>query len=681
VTQVVIDVEKRRAEVETTDSVPDSALLGALDQAGYPGKVLSSANADTSASPVASSWSRKVFVALGVAAFLFGAEWFTPWHHAPWFAWLAFSLGTVVQIYAGAEFYRGAWAQAKRGHSSMDTLVALGSTAAYGWSVYTLFNPAEHAYFGEAAAILGVVSLGHSLESRWSQRATTALRALLQAAPTRATVRSPEGRWESVTLAVVRVGDHIKISPGDQIPVDGVIGEGAAAVDESLLNGEAMPVEKAVGDWVYAGTVNQQWSFVYEAKALGRDTALNRIVQAVERAQSSKAKIQRLADRVSSVFVPLVILVAGATLYYGLQQFTLAEAIRNTVAVLIVACPCAMGIATPIALAAALQVAARSGVIVRDASALEKCGRIQAVYFDKTGTLTEGRPEAELVQSWPGAENAASLTRALTASSKHPLSRALFVLTQNAGSAEILAWNEQAGAGVSGVAFGKSVRLGSLPWLEKCGVSLEKVPAQESGTLVGLSVGPELRALYRLHDKVKANASASVRHLRATGLTVGLISGDRTQAVTALAQTVGIDPKHVHAGVRPEEKAHLIETFQGTKKKKRRIAFVGDGINDGPALAQADLGIAVLQASDVARESAAVVLLRADIEIVADLVKLSRRTRSIIWQNLFWAFGYNILLIPLAATGHMAPGLCAVAMGLSDLCVVGNSLRLLRKSA
>jgi Cu+-exporting ATPase len=586
-----------------------------------------------------------------------------------------------------------------------------------------LAGAAGHLYFMEAAAIISLVSIGHWLEARVSARASSSLKALMQLAPALARRRQPNGAEREVPVAELQPGDCVALRPGDRVPTDGEVIEGASAVDESMLTGESMPVEKSAGAKLYAGTVNQSGQLVLRVTAVGEATALAHVIAAVQRAQTSRANLQRLGDRVSRVFVPVVVLIAlGAALWWGLLpesaqrthqwlgQFlwpahppasALAAAMITAAAVLIVACPCAMGLATPAAIMAAANAAACRGLLIRDGVALEKAGRVTAVLFDKTGTLTAGQPAVVHTELCPGnlarpsgapshvdenPQAALALAASLARHSNHPLSQAVTRVAR--GDAALEDWKEIRGAGIEARITetnrnARTLRLGSLKWLADCGVDPSPSHAfverwsGEGATVLALAEDRSLRLLLALKDTVKPGAAEIIGELQRQHLAVYLVTGDNPRTAAAIARQAGIAPENVFAEVRPEDKAGLVRQLQ---QRGERVAFVGDGLNDAPALEQADLGIAVSRASDIAREAADIVLLRSEIDAVPESLGLARATLRTIKQNLFWAFFYNALGVPLAALGFMSPVLCAAAMGLSDLIVIGNALRLRRRA-
>jgi Cu+-exporting ATPase len=638
-----------------------------------------------------------LWLGIFVTAFLMVGEWIFGWMMKPWFQWLSFALATVVQIFPGAQFYRGAWRQIKIGSSNMDTLVALGSTTAFGYSTWALLSGySGHLYFMEAAAIITLISGGHWMEARVSEKASGALKSLLNLAPQAARQKNFDGSEKEISVSELKIGNQIVLRPGDRVPVDGIVVEGDSAIDESSLTGESNPIDKKIGDELFAGTVNLNGRVVMRVTATGEETALAHVIAAVQRAQTSRADIQRLGDRVSSVFVPIVVVIAiAAGLWWGLApqsanrvheflaQFLwhahapsgIAGGFIIAAAVLIIACPCAMGLATPAAIMAGANAASRRGILIRDGVALEKAGKITAIIFDKTGTLTFGKPEVAAIQNSDAKNLAATLAR----NSTHPISQAIAKLSEEKN--ELKDWKEIRGAGVEAKSNSKIVRLGSLRWLHECGVDLaagERFISEwsnQGATIVGLASENNLIGLFAVRDAVKANAASIVEQLQRQGLKIFLVTGDNSQTAAAIAKQVGIATENIFAEVRPEQKAEFVKKLQA---QGERVAFVGDGINDAPALTQADLGIAVSRASDIAREAADIILLKSEIEAVPEALGLAHETLRTIKQNLFWAFFYNAVGVPLAAMGFISPIFCAAAMGVSDLIVIGNALRLLR---
>lgn len=740
VRDAVVELESGRATVFwAPESNPDiKAVTAAIGRAGYSAKTADPLQAERGHKPHA-SWQINLWIgAIGTGLLAIG-EWVLGLGNVAWFRWASLGLGAVVQVFAGTRFYQGALTQLKTLRSNMDTLVALGSTTAFGYSAWVLFaGRGGHIYFLEAAAIIALVSIGHWLEARASARAAVALKMLMELAPDNALRRNPDGTETAVPVAQLRPGDMVVLRPGDRIPTDGVVTEGQSAVDESMLTGESNPVEKSVGSHLFAGTINLTGRLVQCVLATGEQTALANIIAAVRRAQTSRANIQRLADRISSVFVPVVVLIAiGTALWWGLMhrharavhdqlstflwhvtppESATAAAFICAAAVLIVACPCAMGLATPAAIMAAANAAARRGILVRDGVALEKAGRLTAVMFDKTGTVTVGKPT--VVQTWQStlidqpvphqaAEDAhvsktgaadlgidaLALAAGLARHSIHPLSKAIAELAK--AELDFQKVNEIRGAGLEGIlnaarlknmhnrpdSANLTVRLGSIRWLEQNGVQLGQAHefvqqwTHNGATVLGLAVEGSVLAAFALQDTLKPRAADVVRKLTETGLKVYLVTGDTRPTAQRIAQQAGIPAENVFAEIKPDLKADLVKQLQ---QQGDRIAFVGDGINDAPAIEQADLGIAVGHATDIARQAADVILLKTDLDAVPEALALARATLRTIKQNLFWAFFYNAASVPLAALGFLSPILCAATMGLSDLIVIGNALRLLR---
>jgi P-type Cu+ transporter len=714
---VSVSLETGLASVQWAGGRMDTAaILEAVGKAGFKAKpvVDEAPEAKPGRRPLVgrtSGWRLNLWIGFLCTSPMLAGEWFLGLGRAPWFQWTCFALAAVVQALAGSRFYRGAWRQLQARSANMDTLVALGSTTAFVFSVWALFQGgAHHLYFMEAGAIITLISFGHWLESRMSDRAAGSLRALLHLAPAQTRRRNADGSETQVAVAELKLNDLVVLRPGDRVPADGRVVEGDSAVDESMLTGESMPVDKSRGEMVYAGTINLNGRLAVQVAATGPATALAAIIAAVERAQNSRAAIQRLADQVSNVFVPIVLLVAVLTaLWWGLLPASASQASRwvaaqfhlsipgtaalgaafiHAAAVLIVACPCAMGLATPAAIMAAANAAAQHGILVRDGLSLEKAGQITRVVFDKTGTLTAGQPTVAQVATYVGGDrpklHETKLAAAMARHSSHPLSQAIARL--HAEEMMLLNWEEVRGCGLQCYLHlpGRTpalalARLGSLQWLRENGVDLAcgsdfiEQWSSQGATLLGVAVDQLLMGLLAMQDPIKPGAGEVVSDLRVLGYKVSLITGDNERTAKALGKRVGIPPEDVHAEVRPEQKAEWVKQFQG---RGERVAFVGDGLNDAPALKQANLGIAVCRASDLALEAADMVLLRSDIQAVPESLTLARTTLRVIKQNLFWAFFYNLLGIPLAALGLLDPMFCAAAMGASDLLVIGNALGL-----
>ncbi|HEV2249312.1 MAG TPA: heavy metal translocating P-type ATPase [Candidatus Limnocylindria bacterium] len=620
--------------------------------------------------------------------------------HADWRPYVLFALATPVQLWAAAPFYRAAWSAARHRTTNMNTLVVVGTTAAYATSVAATFFPSmfiaaglephQQLYYETATAIVALILAGRFLEARARARTGDAIRALLALGAKTARVRRPGGLEEDIPIADVRTGDAIVVRPGETIAADGIVVAGASAVDESMLTGESVPVDKGAGDEVTGGTLNRTGALRVRATKVGGDTVLASIVRLVEEAQGSKPPIQRLVDRVASVFVPIVLVIALATFVAWLALGpapSFGAALRAAIAVLIIACPCALGLATPTALTVGIARGAGRGILIRDAEALERARAVDVVAFDKTGTLTAGRPqlvdllgcadfgETEILRLAAGAER----------SSEHPLGAALVEAARERGLTipEHTAFESFPGAGVHATVEGHDVWIGTAELARAHGFAdapeVTLARHEEAGrTPLVMAIDGLPGAIFAVADTPKASAREAIRLLRARGLRTLLLSGDTQRTATAIARDLGLD--EARGGVKPGEKAAAVAELQ---RAGHRVAMVGDGVNDAPALAQADLGVAIGSGTDVAIASAGVVLVGGDPRGVPRALRLSRATVNAIRQNLFWAFVYNVLLIPVAAgvfypfTGWvLSPVLAAGAMAISSVTVVTNSLRL-----
>lgn len=586
-----------------------------------------------------------------------------PWHHEPWARPWLIALSVLVMAWAGRRFYTKAWAALRHKTADMNTLVALGTGAAF---LYSLASPHEP-YFESVIFIIAFVLTGNALEARARRKTTEALAALARLEPETARVLR-NGEETEIPASELHAGDLVVARPGERIAADGVVIEGASSVDESMLTGEPLPVEKAPGARVSGGTLNVEGRLVYRATAVGGETELERILRLLRDAQASKAPIQRMADRVAAVFVPVVAAIAALS-YFITGSFPAA------VAVLIVACPCAMGLAVPAAVLAATGRAAQAGILFRNGEALERLSRIDTVVFDKTGTLTEGRPEVRAFLPAPGADAAEALrlAAAVEQASEHPLARAVVRYAAQPLPA-VSGFRALPGRGAEGAAGERAVLIGRRDLLAERGVELPPQETRAAGeTELWLAIDGRYAGVFLLADTLRADARETVEELRRMGLRVAMLTGDAEPAARAIARQAGIE--EVEAGVLPEGKLAFIEKL---KREGAQAAMVGDGINDAPALAAAGAGIAMAAGADVAAAASDVTLVRAQLRLVPAALLLARRAVRVMRQNLFWAFIYNVIMIPVAAAGHLNPILAAAAMSLSSVSVVTNSLRLAR---
>ncbi|MVT01271.1 Cu+ exporting ATPase [Enterobacter sp. 10-1] len=611
--------------------------------------------------------------------------------------WLAIGLVTLaVMVFAGGHFYRSAWKSLRNGTATMDTLVALGTGVAWLYSMSVNLWPqwfpmeARHLYYEASAMIIGLINLGHMLEARARQRSSRALEKLLDLTPPSARVVTPEGE-KSVPLAQVLPGMTLRLTTGDRVPVDGTITQGEAWLDEAMLTGEPIPQQKSGGDPLHAGTVVQDGSVLFTASAVGSQTTLARIIRMVRQAQSSKPEIGQLADKISAVFVPTVVVIAlfSAAIWYFFgpaPQIVYTLIIATTV--LIIACPCALGLATPMSIISGVGRAAEYGVLVRDADALQRASQLDTVVFDKTGTLTEGKPQVVAVKTFTAIDEATALrlAAALEQGSSHPLARAILDKAADSALPEVGNFRTLRGLGVSGEADGHHLLLGNQALLNEQNIATDaaesdlNAQASQGATPVLLAVDGEVAALIAIRDPLRSDSVAALARLHRQGYRLVMLTGDNPVTANAIAKEAGID--EVIAGVLPDGKADAIKRLQS---QGHQVAMVGDGINDAPALAQADVGIAMGGGSDVAIETAAITLMRHSLNGVADALAIAKATLRNMKQNLLGAFVYNSLGIPIAAgilwplTGTLLnPVVAGAAMALSSITVVSNANRLLR---
>ncbi|WP_421352821.1 heavy metal translocating P-type ATPase [Aeromonas sp. 604443] len=598
-----------------------------------------------------------------------------PWHLP---AWLELVFATPVQFWIGARFYRGAWLAIKNRAANMDVLVATGTSAAYFYSLYLLLTLGMAAsgklYFEASAIIITLISLGKLLEARARRSTQSAIRELMALRPETATVWRGES-WQSVAIDEVLRGDRLRVLVGERVPVDGKIVSGASELDESILTGESLPVPRGEGDKVLGGAINRSGVLEIEATTVGEDSSLSKIIALVESAQMGKAPLQQLVDKVSAVFVPVVMAIALFTLlvWYAISN-DFGQALLAAVAVLVIACPCALGLATPAAIVTGTGVAARHGILIKDVDTLQKAHAIKALIFDKTGTLTQGRP---VLASWSGTAEQLRLAAALQQASEHPLALAM---REAVGKEAILPQPEavevRVGAGIVGQVAGHRVAIGNRSLLAQLGIEVPQQDEQatDGATRVWMAIDGVVAGIAALADTLRPESPEAIATLRLRGIASWLVSGDAPAPVAHIAAKLGLDG--AFDSVLPAGKVEKVAALRA--QTRGLVAMVGDGVNDAPALAAADVGIAMGSGSDVAMETASITLMRSDPRLVADAIDISAATWRTIQQNLFWAFVFNIIGIPLAALGYLSPELAGAAMALSSITVLSNSLLLKR---
>ncbi len=636
-------------------------------------------------------------IVLAVPAFIIGMMLmrdglFYVGYELPYAPFILFIISTPVQFYVGWRFYEGAWASLKNFTASMDTLIAMGTSAAYFYSMWAVFlSPVPQSqYFEAAAIIITLILLGKYLEERAKEKTNEAISKLLTLAPKMATVVR-NGKEEKIAVDDLQVGDVVIVKPGESIPVDGVILEGQSSIDESMITGESIPVEKQKGDTVIAGTANKNGSFHFKTTKVGANTTLAKIVKLIEDAQGRKAPIQRIADRVSAYFVPVVVLIAIATVVFWtfFSAQGLAFGIMAAVSVLVIACPCALGLATPTAIMVGTGKGAQEGILIKGGDSLETAHKLEYVIFDKTGTITNGKPIVTDIM--PLGKNTSDALLSIAASieqgSEHPLADAIVqdAKDKKLSLSKAAAFNAIPGHGISAKLGAETYAFGNVKLMVKNGVTYQEHTAtierleQEGKTVMLLAKGRELLGFIGVADTIKEHAPHAVAQLQKLGVAVYMITGDNARTAKAIAKQAGIKEENVFAEVLPEDKAKYVKQLQHNGRFK--VAMVGDGINDAPALAQADIGIAMGSGTDVAMESGNIVLMKNDLRDIPKAIRLSKLTMRKIRQNLFWAFVYNVLGIPVAAgvlyysTGALlSPIIAGAAMALSSVSVVSNSL-------
>ena len=676
-----VNLAAERARVRLQGGIDAATVIAAVAKAGFSAALVDVGTRDREKREKERVYQREIrrfwiSVALtlplvGQMLFMFGEHG----HQNELPRWLQLLLATPVQFWIGWRFYDGAWKTLRAGGANMDVLVALGTSMAWGFSaVVTVLALDQHVYFEAGAAVITLVLLGKLLEARAKARTSEAIEALIRLQPKTARVER-DGQWVDMAVDSLMPGDIFLVRPGESVPVDGEVVDGESSIDEAMLTGESMPVGKAPGDRVFAATANAQGALRCRATGVGEHTLLAGIIRLVGEAQGSKAPVQRLADRISGIFVPVVCAIALATLLgWWWQAGDFAEALVNAVAVLVIACPCALGLATPTAIMVGTGQGARAGILVRNAEALERAEKIGVLALDKTGTLTLGAPTVtDVVVGTATRAEALRLAAVLEHHSEHPLARAIVAAAGGEALAAVADFRAQPGHGVSGTIDGRALRLGSPDWLGVAADPAVQALQQAGKTVVALGEGATILALFAVADALRPSSRAAVERLRQRGIRVVMLTGDNAATAAAIAAEAGV--AEFRAGILPGDKAAAVAEL---KQGGAVVGMVGDGINDAPALAAADVGFAIGAGSDAAIEAADLTLIRSDLLAVADAIDLSAATLGKIRQNLFFAFIYNVLGIPLAAMGLLNPVVAGAAMALSSVSVVSNSLLLKR---
>ncbi len=679
--QANVNLAAERARVRLEGAADEAAVIAAVARAGFTASLVDKDTRAREKARRAADYRRElrrfwIAVALtlplvGQMFFMFGAAQ----HHPELPRWLQLALATPVQFWIGWRFYDGAYKALRGGGANMDVLVALGTSMAWGFStVVTLFGFDQHVYFEAGAAVITLVLLGKLLEARAKARTSEAIEALIRLQPKTARIER-DGQWVEIPVDVLMPGDIFMVRPGESVPVDGEVIEGASSVNEAMLTGESMPVSKAAGDKVFAATANGHGALRCRATGVGEQTLLAGIIRLVGEAQGSKAPVQRLADRISAVFVPVVCAIALATFAgWWLHAGDFAEALVNAVAVLVIACPCALGLATPTAIMVGTGQGARAGILVKNVEALERAEKIAILALDKTGTLTAGEPQVtDIVPLAANADDSLRLAAALEQGSEHPLARAVLARVVAVDLPKVANFSATPGQGVAGEVAGRPLRLGAPEWLGMAADPAVVGLQRQGKTVVVLEEAGVALALLAIADALRPTSRLAVERLRARGIRVVMLTGDNAATAAAIAHEAGID--EFRAGILPGAKAAAVAEL---KAGGGLVAMVGDGINDAPALAAADVSFAIGAGSDAAVEAADLTLIRSDLCGVDDAIELSRATLGKIRQNLFFAFIYNVLGIPLAALGMLNPVVAGAAMAMSSVSVVSNSLLLKR---
>jgi len=686
VTRVDVNLASERATVESIVGILRPAtLVSAVRAAGYDAEFITDDRERDRQLLAAADQRLEREKRRAIVAIVLSAPLLLPMFGALLPGWLALLLATPVQFVIGGPFYGGAWKALRAGTGNMDLLVSLGTSAAYFYSLYLLLfgPPGSHLYFEAGAVVIALVVLGKWLEARAKRSTTGAIRALMSLRPDKARIERPEGEVE-ISVADVAVGDVAIVRPGERLPVDGIVLSGHSDLDESLLTGESMRVHKQVGDKVTGGSINGSGLLRITTTAVGEQSTLSRIIALVEHAQARKPPIQRVVDRVAAIFVPIVLGVALiAFLAWWLIAGDLTGGVIAAVSVMVIACPCSLGLATPTALMVGMGVAAKNGILIRDAEALERTHRLDTIIFDKTGTLTEGKPAVtEVASNGIDQQRLIVLAAAAQTGSEHPLARAVLAKAKGLVLPKLEEFESHPGMGLTARVDGLSIAIGNRMLMKRYGAVLDPLAAtaerleEQARTVMwvaGVDTPTKLLGIIAVADPLKPTAREAVRNLQEKGIETVLLTGDNERAAAAVARQVGIE--RVLAGVLPGDKAAEVRRLQGDGK---RVGMVGDGINDAPALAAADVGIAMGTGTDVAMETAGVTLMRGNPLLVGDAIAVSRATYSKIRQGLFWAFIYNIVGLPLAAFGLLNPLIAGAAMAFSSVSVVTNALLLRR---
>lgn len=686
VTRAEVNLATEKASVEGMAGVLKPAdLIAAVQRAGCDAELVTGDVERNKAMVVAEERRFKRETWRIAAAVVLSAPLLLPMFGVMLPAWLQLALATPVQFIIGARFYIAAWKALRAFTGNMDLLVSLGTSAAYFYSLYLMFAgpPGTHLYFEAAAVVIALIMVGKWLEARAKRSTTTAIQALMSLRPDKARVER-DGTEIEVPVAAVAIGDVVVVRPGEKLPVDGMVIGGGSEVDESLLTGESLPLGKNPGDEVTGGSINGSGLLRIETTAVGAQSMLSRIIALVENAQAKKPPVQRLVDRVAAIFVPVVVGVALVTfLGWWLIAGNFTAGIIAAVAVMVIACPCSLGLATPTALMVGTGAAAKAGILIRDAEALERAHKLDTVILDKTGTVTEGKPAVtDIVPNGISEAELLILAAAAQKGSEHPLARAVLAKAEGITLPPLAEFQSHAGKGLTALVNGRRIAIGNRRLMQENGIRTDELETQAARLeeqartvmwVAALDSAASLLGLIAVADPLKPTAAAAVRHLHAIGIETVLLTGDNKRTAAAVASQLGI--RRVLAGVLPAEKAAEVQRLQA---EGRHVGMVGDGVNDAPALAAADIGIAMGNGADVAMQTAGITLMRGDPLLIGDAIAVSRATYNKIRQGLFWAFIYNVIGMPAAALGLLSPVIAGAAMALSSVSVVTNALLLRR---